>query len=103
MLDLNPDYLAIVRKILAEHVPDKTVWVYGSRVKGTAHAGSDLDLVVLDGKEKVTPEKLSALRAAFSESSSPILVDVMDWSSIPEAFKSEIEKRHEVLQEPLKK
>jgi len=94
MLDLNPRYLALVRKILAEHVPDKTVWVFGSRIKGTAHAGSDLDLLVFD----VTPEKLSALRAAFSESSLPILVDTIDWLSIPETFRDEIKKRHEVLQ-----
>jgi predicted nucleotidyltransferase len=93
MLNLDPDYLAIIQKILAEHVPNKTVWAYGSRIKGTAHEGSDLDLVVFD----ITPDKISALRAAFSESSLPILVDVMDWSSIPEAFKSEIDKRHEVL------
>jgi uncharacterized protein len=93
MLNLNPRYLTIIRKILAEQVPDKTVWVYGSRIKGTAHEGSDLDLVVLD----VTAEKIAALRAAFSESRLPIFVDVMNWSSIPETFKSEIEKSHETL------
>lgn len=94
MLNLDPDYSKIIRKILAEHVPDKIVWVYGSRIKGTAHEGSDLDLVVFD----VAPGNISTLRNAFSDSSLPILVDVMDWSSIPETFRSEIEKRHEVLQ-----
>lgn len=95
MVHLDPRYLAIIKKILAEQVPGETVWVYGSRIKeGTSHEGSDLDLVVLD----VTPEKLSALRAAFSRSALPILVDIMDWLSIPETFKGEIKKRHEVLQ-----
>lgn len=94
MLDLNPRYLAIVRKILEEHVPGKTVWVFGSRIKGTAHDGSDLDLVVFD--EEL--EKISVLRNAFSESALPILVDIADWSSIPDSFKAEIEKWHEILQ-----
>ena len=31
------------------------VWAYGSRVSGTAHEGSDLDLVVMS-KDRHTPE-----------------------------------------------
>lgn len=48
MLDLESRYVLIVKKILSEHVPGKIVWAYGSRTKGCAHAGSDLDLVVID-------------------------------------------------------
>jgi len=97
MIDLDPDYLRIIKKILATHVPDKTVWVYGSRIKGTAHAGSDLDLVILDTKENPQSEIVSTLRAAFSRSGLPILVDILNWSDLPEEFKEEIEKNHEVL------
>jgi uncharacterized protein len=101
MLDLEKKYIELIKKMLARHVPDKAVWVYGSRIKGTAHAGSDLDLVVMDSSEDTTPQKqLSALRASLSESDLPILVDVLNWSDIPDAFKNEIEAVHEVLQEP---
>jgi predicted nucleotidyltransferase len=98
MLDLEPRYVAIVKKILAAHIPAKVVWVYGSRVKGTAHAGSDLDLVVIDSDANLSPEILSALRAAFSESDLPISVDILNWTNIPDVFKDEIEKMHEILQ-----
>jgi len=93
MLNLDPKYLSLVRKILADHVPNKTVWAYGSRVKGTAHAGSDLDLVVVETKEDLLPETLSSLQAAFSESDLPITVDILNWSDIPDAFKEEIKIR----------
>ena len=45
-LDLSPRHLALLRDILARHVPEAEVWAYGSRVLGTAHEGSDLDLVL---------------------------------------------------------
>jgi predicted nucleotidyltransferase len=47
MLNLDSRYATIVRKILRDHIPDKTVWVYGSRIKGNSHEGSDLDLVIM--------------------------------------------------------
>jgi len=95
MLNLDPKYAAIVQKILSEHIPNKTVWVYGSRIKGKSHEGSDLDLVIVS---EISGEELSAVRNAFSESNLPILVDILDWSTLPENFKSEIENAHEIFQ-----
>ncbi len=46
MIDLAPKYIAMVRQVLAYYLPKQSVWVYGSRIKGTAHDGSDLDLVI---------------------------------------------------------
>lgn len=94
MLDLDPKYLKIVRDILVKHVPGKTVWVYGSRVKGKSHEGSDLDLAVIDA---ISEETLSKLRNAFSESNLPILVDIYAWENIPDPFKAEITDAHEVF------
>lgn len=97
MVDLDPTYLAIVKRILATYAQGKTVWAYGSRVKGTAHAGSDLDLVIIGATENLNTA--STLRRVFSESDLPILVDIVNWSDIPEKFKEEIGKVHVVLQE----
>lgn len=90
-LDLRPGWLATVRRLLAEHLPDAEVWAYGSRVNGTAHEGSDLDLVVRNPADLSRPlHDLSALREALSESDLPILVDVVDWARIPRNFCQEI-------------
>lgn len=91
MLDLRPEWLEIVRQLLALHVPDAEVLAYGSRVQGAAHQGSDLDLVVRNPFDEAKPQpNLSSLQRGFSESNLPILVDVLDWAMIPETFRSEI-------------
>ncbi|OHB32438.1 MAG: hypothetical protein A2X84_07915 [Desulfuromonadaceae bacterium GWC2_58_13] len=100
MLDLRPEWLVTVRRLLAEHVPDAEVLAFGSRVNGTSHDGSDLDLVIRDPE---TPDRANAhlprLREAFADSRLPILVDLLDWAQIPEAFREEIRKgRVELVQ-----
>ncbi len=99
MLDLNPEDLTIIRKILATYVPGMIVWAYGSRVNGKAHEGSDLDLVIINPQNSTLPqENIALLRSELSESNLPILVDVMDWALIPDPFRQEIKKNHEVIQ-----
>lgn len=100
MLDLRPEWLVVVRRILAERLPEAEVLAYGSRVNGTSHDGSDLDLVV---RNPVDPGRLfpslNELREAFSESRLPILVDILDWATIPDDFRAEIMKgKVEVVQ-----
>lgn len=74
------------------------VWAYGSRVNGEAHEGSDLDLVVLDKNQKPIPIQIYAnWLDKIQESNIPILVQLLDWSRIPETFKYSILKNHEVL------
>lgn len=98
MLDLPPKWLDIVCRVLAEHAPDAEVWAYGSRVTGSAHAGSDLDLVVRWPEDLKKPHPgLFVLKEAFAESNLPILVDVLDWAIIPESFRAEIEAAHAVI------
>lgn len=99
MLDLDAKYLLEIKKILAEYVPHAVVWVYGSRVTGKSHAGSDLDLVIIDSKDPAAvSNNISALRNAFSESNIPILIDVLDWSVIPDSFKENIKQNYIVIQ-----
>lgn len=98
MLNLNPTDLAILQSILKQYVPNSIVWAFGSRVKGTAHEGSDLDLVIINpADERILQENLSEMREALSESDLPFLVDVLDWAEIPEKFREEIKKHHEVF------
>ncbi|OGU06822.1 MAG: hypothetical protein A2075_07060 [Geobacteraceae bacterium GWC2_58_44] len=91
MLDLRPEWLETVRRLIAAHIPDAEVWAYGSRVQGTSHDGSDLDLVVRNPSDPSRPQaNFSELREALSESNLPILVDLQDWARIPEGFRREI-------------
>uniref|UniRef100_C6DYZ6 DNA polymerase beta domain protein region n=1 Tax=Geobacter sp. (strain M21) TaxID=443144 RepID=C6DYZ6_GEOSM len=98
MLDLRPECLEIVRQLLAVHAPYAEVWAYGSRVQGTSHDGSDLDLVVRNPEDLTKPQPdLFLLKDALSESNIPILIDVLDWAQIPESFRQEIVRGGMVL------
>ena len=88
-----------VERILNQFVPNEEVWAYGSRVDGSGHELSDLDLVIrhpADLKQKQAGF-LEELKEAFSESNLPFLVDVHDWARLPAAFWANIEAQHVVL------
>lgn len=92
-LDLRPEWLETVRRLIALHLPDAEVLAYGSRVNGTSHDGSDLDLVARNPADPSKPlTGVGALQHAFSESNLPILVDLLDWARIPDGFRREIDR-----------
>lgn len=94
MIDLQPEYLKIIKEILAQHVPNCEVRAYGSRITGKAHKYSDLDLVII-GKQRLKSETISALKEAFAISDLPIIIDVHDWHAIPTSFREIIEAKYE--------
>lgn len=85
-LELSPEQLAIVRSILARVIPDREVWVFGSRVQGRAKPFSDLDLAVI-GDQPLPLSASAELADAFEQSDLPIKVDVVDWATTGEAFR----------------
>lgn len=74
------------------------VWAYGSRVSGTAHEGSDLDLVIRSQNLKPLPRATyNELRDKIRDSNIPILVELRDWALLPEYFHKSIERQYEVF------
>lgn len=97
-LNLQSAVLAELDTIIRTCLPQYEVWVFGGRVKQQAHSGSDLDLVIRNPLQlnKPSPE-LATFKSALRDSNIPILVDVMDWATLPEAFHEEILKQYYVL------
>ncbi|WP_395946463.1 nucleotidyltransferase domain-containing protein [Caedibacter taeniospiralis] len=74
------------------------IWAYGSRVDGSAHDGSDLDLVIrTKNLAPLNALMLQAFKDAIQTSNIPILVQVLDWARIPQSFHSNILKNYAVL------
>jgi uncharacterized protein len=74
------------------------VWAYGSRVNGTAHEGSDLDLVIrTPNLNKLDVAIYLNLKEKIQESNIPIVVELFDWARLPESFHKNILAQHEVL------
>ncbi len=82
-------------ELLREYLPGVKAWAYGSRVNGTAHEASDLDLALRSsGLESISASSVFRFQEALSQSNIPILVDVHDWLRLPKSFQAEIAKRH---------
>ena len=99
MINLTSEQLAEVRKILAEHVPDLEVRVFGSRVDGSSKQNSDLDLVIIS-PTKLDWRVIERIRDSFSSSNLPFLVDVLDHNSLEKGVAEMVEDCSEVIQEP---
>ena len=81
------------------HLPKAIVWAFGSRIKGTHHPASDLDLAVLCDKE--TAQKvLPKLKEVLIESDLPFKVQLLDFNRLPENMQANIKKEYIVMYNP---
>jgi len=87
MIDLDPSLLERIVSVFQEHIPKTSIYIYGSRVRGTARKYSDVDIMI-KGKNAVSLEKLNELKEAFSSSNIPLVVDIHDWHTISDEFKN---------------
>ncbi len=71
------DWMAEAAALVREVIPGAQVWAFGSRVKGTARDGSDLDLLI-DAGRPLTLDERAALSAHFEDSDLPVRVDFVD-------------------------
>lgn len=96
-IDIRPQDLEIVLTVLRNYLPQGAkVWVFGSRAKGTANHGSDLDLAI-DADRLLTSKEKNQLENAFYESNLPYKVDIVDMQNVSDTFRPYIEKEQIVL------
>jgi hypothetical protein len=72
-------YLARVKSLILDHLApyDAAVTLFGSRARGTADPGSDVDVAV-SPRERVPVELLPDIAEALEESTIPYRVDLLD-------------------------
>lgn len=74
------------------------VWAYGSRVNGSGHSASDIDLVMRGQKlQTIKRDEFIRLKTKIKESDIPVLVEINDWPDLPESFHRQIEKKYELI------
>ena len=96
-IGLRTAELELVRKILADTIPDLEVWAFGSRVhRRKLKTFSDLDLVVFTQQGQLLD--LGILRENLADSDLPFTVDVSCWAQIPDWLQQEILQEHVILQ-----
>ncbi len=94
-LNLPAQYLELLHTLFRQYLPDTPIWAYGSRVKGTNHPASDLDLVAHNPIP--SEQAIADLKTAIHDSTLPILVDLHHWDSLPPAFQQEIIRNYTPL------
>ena len=92
-LDLSSEYLERIKGFFNKIESNIEVWAYGSRVGGTSHSASDLDLVIRNCDNLMVPQKdFAGMIEKLKDLNIPILIDLMDWAIIPEGFHEKIEE-----------
>ncbi len=94
-LFIKPKYLKMLTDIFESYCPNAEIWAYGSRIKGEAHDGSDLDLVVKSFNSDDT--YLFELKELINDSNVPFIVDIHEFDQLPQLFQEEIKKDYIIL------
>jgi uncharacterized protein len=72
-------------------IPDASIWLYGSRVRGDFTSNSDVDLLLESSKGPIDFFTIAELKNVLSASDISHRVDVVDYNSISdEKFKADI-------------
>ncbi len=83
----NKDYLKA--KGIIERYPQVTrVVVFGSRAKGLSEDGSDLDLALIGD---IDSDLIAIIRRDFDNSTLQYCVDLVNYSSVDDSLKKEID------------
>ncbi len=91
MIDLTPEDLALVQKILRDGLPEAArVWVFGSRAKGTTKRASDLDLAI-DAGSPLPFSVTARLNGVFDETPLAFSVDLADLHAVSPEFRTLID------------
>lgn len=91
-IDLQDAHRVMVLQIIRQRLPDITVWVYGSRARGSARRYSDLDLMLDNNGTLIPGSVLGSLEEDFDESDLPIIVELHDMAATDEAFLERVRK-----------
>jgi predicted nucleotidyltransferase len=66
--------------ILSKYADIQKVYIFGSRVKGNFRPGSDIDLAVMN--QGLAPKTIAKVLDDCTESSLPVMVDLVDFSRL---------------------
>lgn len=98
-LHLSEHHKICLLTLIRHYLPDVQILVYGSRTTGRSHSGSDLDIALrLPSGEAIPMDALIQLIEAVGDSNIPFLVEIRDWTRLPESFRTEIARHHILLQ-----
>lgn len=88
MIDLEEKYIKFIKNVVSNHLTEYRIFMFGSRVKGTAKKYSDVDIAI--NSKNLTDKTKLLIEADLENSTIPYEVDVVDLNTISENFKKNI-------------
>ncbi len=92
MLERDP-YLDRIKDIVLDALSGYpvTVYLFGSRARGSARRASDVDIAV-EAREPLPPQVLARLRDRLEESTVPYRVEILDFASAGDDLRMRIKQ-----------
>lgn len=92
MFGLSEDQIQFLRAQILKPLErfKVSVWVYGSRAKGTHHPFSDVDIMVQGPAE--VGVALAEIRESLSRSNFPFKVDLVDYREFATSYREDFER-----------
>jgi len=78
-------------RIILQHIPGATIYLFGSRARGDFTSTSDIDLAV-DRGEAIPYSVLMKILMKFDETTIPFKIDLVDLSTASAALKEKVLK-----------
>lgn len=88
MIDLEEKYIKFIKNVVSNHLTEYRIFMFGSRVKGTAKKYSDVDIAI--NSKNLTDKTKLLIEADLENSTIPYEVDVIDLNTISEKFRKNI-------------
>ncbi|KKQ48826.1 MAG: polymerase beta domain protein region protein [candidate division TM6 bacterium GW2011_GWF2_38_10] len=88
---MEKKYKKILENLILEKIPHCRIYLFGSRARGTAQSGADIDLA-LDAGEPIAFDTLCVLQDAIEQTDIPVFVDLVDLATASDLLKNEVIK-----------
>lgn len=88
---VKQSHQAELLRIIHNHVPNCTVWLFGSRATGKQRGWSDIDLA-LDGGSRIPWSTITKMLIEIDQTCIPMKVDLVDLYAVDDAFKMQVLK-----------
>lgn len=93
---LTPGDIETIQGILAKNPEIQEVWLFGSRATGNHHAGSDVDLAVMN--EGISNKTIRQVLSDIEDSTLPFFVDIVNFPDLKHpALKDHINQVGQLL------
>jgi uncharacterized protein len=96
-IQLSEEHLKKIKTILRHYFPTSQIWLFGSRVTGTAKKYSDLDILIKIVEHERATASLIKLKHAFDDSDLPFQIDIVDWDKTSAEFREMVLKEAIIL------